>query len=267
MKLLYDCDAGADDALALRLLCKNRIELLGVSTCFGGFPPENAAVQAENILREYEMTVPVCVGARTSLRGVGAVHSEAALPWDGLRMEAGQFLREKLTGATVLLATGPLTNAAAMLRSASCRPAQIVIMGGGIHGGNRTPDAEFNFFCDPEAADEVLQGGCPVTLLPLEAAKDCAMSEDDAALLSPAAGNDLRAQLAFARRAHGSSTVIPYDAVAAAGLCDPRVFAETRQCACRVNSAGKLLISPGDGNVTLVEYADPDLFKNIFFSI
>ena len=49
---------------------------------------------------------------------------------------------------------------------------QLVIMGGAIAslpdgGGNHTPNAEFNFYVDPEAAQIVLRSGIPIVLSPL----------------------------------------------------------------------------------------------------
>lgn len=276
MKLILDCDSGHDDALALRLLCAGGAELLGVSTCFGGFGPKKAAIQAEIILKEYGKSVPVCAGATCALtRQRGPVHCAEDIPWRGREMASGAFLRELLERTddpVTLLATGPLTNVAAMLRSASRWPEHIYIMGGGICGGNRTSAAEFNFWCDPEAANEVLQSGCPVTLLPLEAARDCALAAQDIAKLSPGAGDDLRAQMEFSRRTGCGNYAIVYDAVAAAAVLDPSILAETRQCACRVDcseteNAGALLLSPLFGSTMLVEYADPNGFRRVFASL
>lgn len=272
MRLLYDCDAGADDALALKMLAKSGAELAGVSTCFGGFPPEKAAIQAENILNSEGKTVPVCVGAHRSLQRGGPVHSDAAIPRDGQRMDAGVFFAEMLMESTVLLATGPLTNVAEMLRSCEKKPERIYIMGGGISGGNRTKAAEFNFFCDPEAADYVLRSGCPITLVPLEAARECAITPEMLPDFSPAVRELLQAMLDFSRRTHGQDFAIPYDAVAAAGLLDESIFVKTRRCTCRVDCsqgdhAGALLIDDRPGNVTLVEAADPEAFLALLHTI
>jgi len=50
-------------------------------------------------------------------------------------------------------------------------------MGGAIHmptpGGNITPNAEFNFYCDPYAASVVLQSGLPITVVPLDVTECC----------------------------------------------------------------------------------------------
>jgi purine nucleosidase len=46
---------------------------------------------------------------------------------------------------------------------------EISIMGGAIRTkGNITPDAEFNIFSDPLAAQKVFESGLPITLVPLD---------------------------------------------------------------------------------------------------
>lgn len=58
-------------------------------------------------------------------------------------------------GALRLIGIGPLTNIALALKLEPALPElvhSLTIMGGAETGGNVTPTAEFNFFCDPEAA-------------------------------------------------------------------------------------------------------------------
>ena len=71
-----------------------------------------------------------------------------------------------------IIATGPLTNLArALSRDAEIarRIKEIYIMGGAVFTeGNITPYAEFNFYCDPDAADYVLNNKIPITLISLD---------------------------------------------------------------------------------------------------
>ena len=65
-----------------------------------------------------------------------------------------------------LVPTGPLTNIALALRAApdlAGRIAGISLMGGGTFG-NRTAAAEFNIWCDPEAAAMVFSYGGPLIM-------------------------------------------------------------------------------------------------------
>ena len=78
-------------------------------------------------------------------------------------------------GQVTILALGPLTNIAMAMRTDvnfARSVKQLVIMGGAIAslpdgGGNHTPNAEFNFYVDPEAAQIVLRSGIPIVLSPL----------------------------------------------------------------------------------------------------
>ena len=76
------------------------------------------------------------------------------------------------TAPVTLVATGALTNVALLLRNyeqtmKKCIK-EIVIMGGAIGVGNRSPVAEFNILCDPEAAKIVFDSEFKVVMVPLE---------------------------------------------------------------------------------------------------
>ncbi|MGI8479419.1 MAG: nucleoside hydrolase, partial [Gaiellaceae bacterium] len=65
--------------------------------------------------------------------------------------------------------TGPLTNVARYLDVHGAEGiARIVLMGGSIAEGNFTPAAEFNLWCDPEAAAIVFASGLDVTMAGLD---------------------------------------------------------------------------------------------------
>jgi inosine-uridine nucleoside N-ribohydrolase len=71
--------------------------------------------------------------------------------------------------AVTLVATGPLTNVARYLeRHGSGGIERIVLMGGAIAEGNFTPAAEFNVWCDPEAASRVFASGLDITMIGLD---------------------------------------------------------------------------------------------------
>ena len=56
---------------------------------------------------------------------------------------------------------------------------EIFIMGGACEDMNVTPSAELNFWVDPEAAEVVLQSGCKITMVPLDATdKACITAEE-----------------------------------------------------------------------------------------
>ena len=63
-------------------------------------------------------------------------------------------------GKLTLVPTGPLTNIALLFAlHPDAVPERIVLMGGAVGEGNRTPAAEFNIWADPEAAQRVFAAG------------------------------------------------------------------------------------------------------------
>jgi purine nucleosidase/pyrimidine-specific ribonucleoside hydrolase len=81
-------------------------------------------------------------------------------------------LARKYSGRLTLVTLGPLTNIA---RALALDPRlthhieEIITMGGAYSVcGNQTPAAEFNFYCDPEAAQKVIASGIPITLVGLD---------------------------------------------------------------------------------------------------
>ena len=72
-------------------------------------------------------------------------------------------------GKLTLVPTGPLTNVGLLFSlHPDARPERIVLMGGAIGEGNRTPAAEFNIWADPEAAQRVFAEGLDTTMVGLD---------------------------------------------------------------------------------------------------
>ena len=200
--VILDCDPGHDDAIALLLaLSSPELELLGVTTTYGNQTLEKTTA---NALRVLELVgrgdVPVAAGADRPLRREPAmaahVHGESGL--DGpVLPEASRsatttdvvgFLADRIGSArepVAIVAIGPLTNVARYLGAHGADGiARVVLMGGAIAEGNYTPAAEFNIWCDPEAAAAVFESGLDVTMIGLDVTHK--------ALLGPAVEQRLR---------------------------------------------------------------------------
>ena len=61
---------------------------------------------------------------------------------------------------------------------------EVVLMGGGITGGNVTAVAEYNIHSDPEAAAIVFNAGWPITMVGLDVTRKTALTEDHVRQLS-----------------------------------------------------------------------------------
>lgn len=201
--VILDCDPGHDDAIALLLLLASpEVELLGVTTTYGNQTVDKTTANALRVLELVGRTdVPVGVGAERPLRRelvvAAHVHGESGL--DGpvlpaptssaVSRDSVAFTSELARAAgrpVTLVPTGPLTNVARYLDEHGGGDIErIVLMGGAIAEGNFTPAAEFNVWCDPEAAQRVLRSGLDVTMVGLDATHR--------AILGPAEEERLRA--------------------------------------------------------------------------
>lgn len=194
-RIVLDCDPGHDDAIAILLaLASPEIELVAVTTVSGN---QTLDKTTSNALRVLELAgrgdIPVYAGADAPFvreRDVAAhVHGESGLDGPDLPPPTGQarsqhaveFLADTYRGPDkpVLVATGPLTNVGLLFAThADARPDRIVIMGGSIGEGNRTPAAEFNIWADPEAAERVFKEGLDTTMVGLDVTHQALITDE-----------------------------------------------------------------------------------------
>jgi inosine-uridine nucleoside N-ribohydrolase len=196
--IVIDCDPGHDDAVALMLACASpQVELVGVTTVAGNQTVEKTTANALKILELCARPdVPVARGAADPLvrrRSVAAhVHGESGLDGpdlpepsrDVVDEHAVDFLARTIRereGDVTLIPVGPLTNIGLLLaQHPDARPERIVLMGGSIGEGNRTPAAEFNIWADPEAARRVFESGIDVTMIGLDVTHQALITDADA---------------------------------------------------------------------------------------
>ena len=209
--IILDCDPGHDDALAIMLAAAHpAVRLLAISTVAGNQTLDKTTRNARRICDVAGIDgVPIVTGRAEPLRGKGIiaadVHGESGLdgpsfgpPVTPVASTDGigylrDLLRERAEPVTVV-ATGPLTNVAALLLAApdvAAKIDRVVFMGGSTGQGNVTPYAEFNVRADPEAADIVLHSGIPVAMCGLnvthQALADEAVRDRIAAIGGPLA--------------------------------------------------------------------------------
>lgn len=187
--LIIDCDPGVDDAIALllALASPDDVDLLGITTVAGNVPLALTQYNARRIVHLAQRPeVPVYGGCpRPLLRSpitAEHVHGQTGLdgavipePTQALQTQhAVAFLIDQCRSAQapITLATlGPLTNLAVALIQApdiAQAMARVVAMGGALGRGNVTPNAEFNLYADPHAAQVVVNAGLNLTLIPLD---------------------------------------------------------------------------------------------------
>lgn len=245
IRLVFDCDPGIDDALALLLACGSpQFEMLGVTSVAGNRPAHITTANACRLLGlAGRDDVTVYGGASRPLAQAQArcnlVHGEDGL--GGVPLPAGRppaaehasdFIARTLitepAGSVTLVAVGPLTNLAlaeikhpGVLR----RARSLVVMGGAaFRPGNVTPSAEFNFYADPLAAQTVMDSGSEVHMFGLDVTSKALMSEAWIAALGELgtrAGRVAHDML----RAYAQQDPLLHDACPVAWLLEPTLFA------------------------------------------
>jgi purine nucleosidase len=248
--VIIDCDPGHDDALALLLAVgDSRLRVLGVTTVAGNQTLDKTTRNALRILALAGVTgVPVAAGCDRPLVGdltvAEDIHGASGLDGPDLDVPVAEvadvhgveLMRRLIVGATApvtLIATGPLTNVALLLRRhPEVMPLvrRIVFMGGSTDRGNTTPYGEFNIVTDPEAADIVLRSGLPTTMVGLNVTHQALATTEIIAEfhgLGTRLGTvcaDLMTFFASTyRREFGFAHPPVHDPIAVAGVIDPAI--------------------------------------------
>ena len=187
-RVILDCDPGIDDAWAIAFGCGHPgLDLAGLTTVAGNVGLDKTTANALAVLEFLgHPGVPVAAGSPAPLlrpfNDARHVHGDSGLGAARLPVARGRaaaahavdFLIGEISaapGAVTLIATGPLTNIALAVRRYPPLVQQVadfVIMGGSAGRGNTTPAAEFNIWCDPEAAAIVFGAGWRVTMVGLD---------------------------------------------------------------------------------------------------
>jgi len=181
---LIDTDTASDDAVALIMALRSpHVRVLAITAVAGNVGVRQAARNALYTAELCGSDVPVFVGAEKPLR-----REHQSADWfhgkDGLgdhsypvprRPPEKQLAVDAIVGiidanpGLVLVTLGPLTNIASALErkpGIAGKVSRCVIMGGApCCEGNVTPAAEYNIWCDPEAARIVMRSGFPVELV------------------------------------------------------------------------------------------------------
>jgi len=186
LPLVIDTDPGIDDSLALILAVRARAaRLLAISASYGNATLDTTTRNARLVLRRAGAMAPVFPGAdRPLVRPL--ITAKETHGGDGLgdhRLPPAESVTPTSTaildalraagGPVTLVTLGPLTNLALALRNDPAflrsRVTRHVAMGGNIAAaGNSGGLAEFNVWCDPEAAAEVFAARLGTELVGLD---------------------------------------------------------------------------------------------------
>jgi len=181
---VIDTDTASDDAVALIMALRAPdVEVAAITVVAGNCGVDQACRNALYTAQLCGSNVPVFRGAegplQRALEDASWFHGRDGMGDHGYPMPRRQVETLHATDAIIkmaeahpgltLVTLGPLTNLASALRRKPDLERLIgrcVVMGGApCCEGNVTPAAEFNIWCDPEAAHAVMRGGLPLELV------------------------------------------------------------------------------------------------------
>ncbi|MDA3932843.1 MAG: nucleoside hydrolase [Gammaproteobacteria bacterium] len=209
--MLIDTDTASDDAVALLMALEHPdIDVLAITTVAGNVSLAQASINARYTVEFCGHDTPVYEGAeRPLLRaphraeffhgsdGMGDMHYPAPRRAPQPQHAVAAIIDTVRANPGIILVTlGPLTNIALALQQApdiAGNVSRCVVMGGAACCiGNITPAAEFNIWCDPEAARICLHAGLPIELV-------CWENCRGAASLTPTELQQLTAEIGTAK--------------------------------------------------------------------
>lgn len=263
--VIFDCDPGIDDAIALMLAYSDagkNLDIKAVTTVGGNQTAENTLRNALSLLSFLGVDAKIAKGANGPLMRplvtAAEVHGEsglegATLPEPTLvQLETGavetmiNILNDSDEKVT-LIATGPLTNVAELLLvcpAAAEKIERIVIMGGACFGGNQSPAAEYNIYVDPEAAKIVFGSGVPIVMCGLDVTTKAVVYPSEIEKIK-SIGKKVSGVMAgfmdFYSEFHkklGISGIYMHDPSAVAYVIDPTLFT-TKMCHVDIETQGE----------------------------
>ena len=259
--IIIDCDTGTDDAIGIiAALYAPEFDVRAFTTVTGNVELAHTSRNTLNLVRALGFNTKVAVGAATPIfgdinRSGDGTHGDTGLG-DLVLPQSSDSFYEKTAIETIyeeavlqkgeleLIPIGPLTNIALAIKAHPDLKGlikQIVFMGGAMYGGNMTTTAEFNIWCDPEAASIVLQSGIPITMVGFDVTSVAALTDDDAAFmhsLHTTAGDIVGQILDFmiTRRDAGGEDLLMHDALAVGVAINPNFVKLTKyfvDCECK----------------------------------
>jgi len=250
-KVIFDCDPGLDDALALMLaLASDELDVLAVTTIAGNSTIGNTTQNALNLLeffgKEY---IPVAKGSSNPIlgrfnsgshvhgtTGIGGVELPKAKAYCDTRRAHELIAQEILKSdeKVTIIATGPLTNvgmAISLYPEILDNIEMISLMGGSVNVGNVSAVAEANCKNDPEAAHIVFNSGAKIAMFGLNVTYQTTIKPSEMEEIRRIGGKYAHAAADFLTYHFESYKTLPYfdgdpshDSCAVAYLLKPEIF-------------------------------------------
>ncbi len=211
--VIINCDPGIDDALAIMLAVQSKsLNIVGITTTFGNVAVNQVTSNALGIIDYLGADIPVAEGSSNPLKGK-RINSEYVHGKNGLanielqhhskpsEKDAVDFIIDNVESgkADTIINTGPLTNLFSAFKKSpeTMHKLKLLIMMGGaiVEPGSITRVAEFNFFCDPYAADFILHTPVRKTMIPRDVTQHTLLLPGDLSRFSKSKSAELAVKL------------------------------------------------------------------------
>ena len=183
-KMIIDTDTASDDAVAIMMaLMTPDIDVVAMTIVAGNVNLKQASINARYTAELCGKEIPVYEGANVPMLrevynaeffhgsdGMGEMHYPAPNREAETKHAVDALIEYIETNPGIILVTlGPMTNVALAVLKAPHIVANVsrcVVMGGAAcQVGNITPAAEYNIWCDPEAARVCFRSGLPIEMV------------------------------------------------------------------------------------------------------
>lgn len=182
-KMIIDTDTASDDAVAIMMALQTPdIQVEAITVVAGNMPVAQGSINARYTVELCGKDVPVYNGADAPLTreiyrayffhgpdGMGGMNYQTTRPVAEGHAVDVLIDTIKANPGIILVTLGPMTNVALALAKAPeivQNVSRCVVMGGAACTvGNITPAAEYNIWCDPEAARMCFRSGLPIEMV------------------------------------------------------------------------------------------------------
>ena len=291
-KFLIDTDTASDDAVAILMALRwSDVEVVAITVVSGNVPVETGTRNALYTAQMCNSSVPVYVGAAHPLvreiehadwfhgrDGMGDMNYPAPQRAPEAKHAVDAIIDTiKANPGIELITLAPLTNVALAISRAPeivANVSRCIVMGGAACTvGNVTPSAEFNVWCDPEAARIVFHSGLPIEMVGWELARHEANLYPEEMTAIRAFGTPLahfaldcnRRALEAGQEQSGDPGLNLCDPVAMAVALDPSIVTRKSPCYVEVEVQGEF--TRGMTVVDQLGVADDARNRNVWSSL
>ncbi len=296
--IIFDCDPGIDDALALLMAFADKdINVKAITVVGGNQNIDETLKNTLELLSFVNLKCEVAKGAAgpimRKLVTAPEVHGETGLggqtlpkaDFNASELTANELIHKTLSESEekmIIVATAPLTNIAQLFLTYPEdreKIEYISVMGGACFGGNQSPCAEFNIQVDPESAKIVFDSGVPIYMHGLDVTTKAYCTQEDVERIRAIGSkvSDFTAKiLDFYMEFHktvGYDVLNMHDLCAAAFVTHPELFTG-KECNVEIETKGEITygetvvdyegITGKPNNATVMFDIDREAFVEMF---